>query len=158
LSSTKSATDDTPVLVHFSSIIVGALHDTGEGGVTVYPLKTLAPEIVVPVPPVVGGVVDVVVGPVLDVVDAVEEVVAELETVVDDGGVVLFLSLLHAANTLTASAQASAGARRGPRRGPARGGVRTTEGMKREATTTRLRILVRDVRLRRYRAEQCQRW
>jgi hypothetical protein len=150
------------VLVHFSSIIVGALHDTGEGGVTVYPLKTLAPEIVVPVPPVVGGVVDVVVGPVLDVVDAVEEVVAELETVVDDGGVVLFLSLLHAANTVTASAQASAGARRGPRRGPARGpargGVRTTEGMKREATTTRLRILVRDVRLRRYRAEQCQRW
>jgi hypothetical protein len=86
--------------------------------------------------------------------DAVNDVVTELEMVVDDGGVVLFLSLLHAPNTVTASAQASAGARREV----ARGCVRTTEAMKREATTTRLRILVRDVWFRRYRAEQCQRW
>jgi hypothetical protein len=135
------------------------LHDTGEAGVTVNPLNTLAPEMVVPVPPVAGGVVDVAVGPVLDVVDdAVDDVVTELEMVVDDGGVVLFLSLLHAPNTVTASAQASAGARREVARERPRGGVRTTEAMKREATTTRLRILVRDVWFRRYRAEQCQRW
>jgi hypothetical protein len=135
------------------------LHDTGEGGETVKPLNTVECEMVVPVPPVEGGVVDVVVGPVLDVVDdAVEEVGTELVSVVDDGGVVLFLSLLHAANPTSARAQASAGARRGAARGVARGGVRTTAGMKREATTTRLRILVRDVWIRRYRAEQCQRW
>ena len=153
LPSTRSETDETPTLVHLSSIMVGALHEMGDAGVTVNPLNALRPEIVVPVPPVEEGPVDVVVGRVLDgggdeALD--DEAATELETVVDVGGVLLFLSLLQAVSASTPTTQASVG--------PRRKALRPREAMKKEARAIRLRILVGHVWLRRYRAEQCQRW
>jgi hypothetical protein len=141
------------VLVHFNSIIVGALHEIGDAGVTVKPLNTLPPEIVVPVVPVERGAVEVVLGTEDDdavVAEPVEVVETELELVVDGVGGVVFLSLLHAASAETAST-----ARAEATTGPGRGAIRA---MKREATAIRLRILVRHVWIRRYRAEQRQRW
>jgi hypothetical protein len=120
--------------------MVGALHDTGDRGVTVNP--EIAPPFatVVPVPPVEGGAVDVVGGRVLDgVVDdeTLDDEATELETVVEVGGVLLFLSLLHAASASTPSTQASAG--------PRREALRPRGAMKKEARAIRLRILVRHV-------------
>jgi hypothetical protein len=132
---------------------VGALHATGDAGVMVTSLNTLPPATVVPVPPVDGGVVVEDGARVEDVVldeDAVEEVGAELEVVVEGGGGAVFLSLLHAASAMAAIA-ASAAATTGPGRG-------LVPAMKREATAIRLRILVRHVWFRRYRAEQRQGW
>jgi hypothetical protein len=107
----------------------------------------------VPVVAVEGGAVDVVLGTEDDdaVVDEPVEVVeTELELVVDGVGGVVFLSLLHAVSADTAST-----ARAEATTGPGRAAIRA---MKREATAIRLRILVRHVWIRRYRAEQCQRW
>jgi hypothetical protein len=106
----------------------------------------------VPVVAVEGGAVDVVLGTEDDdpVVDEPVEVETELELVVDGVGGVVFLSLLHAVSADTAST-----ARAEATTGPGRAAIRA---MKREATAIRLRILVRHVWIRRYRAEQCQRW
>jgi hypothetical protein len=141
LPSTRSETDETPTLVHLSSIMVGALHDTGDRGVTANPEIAPVFATVVPVPPVEGGRVDVVVGPVLDTMVDDEtlddEGATELETVVEVGGVLFFLSLLHAASASTPSTQASAG--------PRREALRPRGAMKKEARAIRLRILVRHV-------------
>jgi hypothetical protein len=100
--------------VHLSSIMVGALHGTGDGGAIVKVVKTVKPLIVVVGPPptvvaVAGGVVVTVVPVTVVLVDVV------LVDVVVAGGTVALLLVLQPARPRSAGI-ATARVRTGPSR------------------------------------------
>jgi hypothetical protein len=119
LPSIERATEVARVDVHFSWIIVGALHDTGDGGLAVKPEMvgpSLATVVTDPAVVVVGPApVDVVELPAVVLEVGIDETV-ELVVLVVVGGVLLFLELLQAAATANTAIATTTRPRTGARR------------------------------------------